>query len=747
MKRPAIFSAAFAVISAIVFSLSPAFAAGTPNTTSYITEAGKAHTVHWAQGITPPSMPGQSGHDEATGFHKEKDAKTEYYVAPYTEGNGWYDINKFRRYHEGDTTLLNDSYHCFNVAATNLIAWWLDRNKTAVEEYLTRDNITTAGLADPQLLKGFFTDLTKQEQRNDQDPKNSRLYKNNVEAFLDTGSKGGYTDHVTDFFFNGYKHRPVSDKNYGNKNTPAGYIKDSRGGFLYPVFGKTMISGRDGNTRFVDFGERVKKYFEKGYGISIAQVARSGSRHAITLWGVEFDENGKLCAIFITDSDDTLPYNVNGAPFRKGMVRFDVKEGTDGSLRMLTLKNPTAEAINNAPRVEALHILSLVKERFDYYLANNRPMPENECGDIVLPYGGEYTVILDNNYPGGEKIPANTIGKHLTGLYRPSRAGYTFLGWYTEAEGGIKITDSYTFTGDTTIYAHWKNNNPAPAAYTVKHLIQNIDDDNYTLKETEANSGYTDDYTSAASKEYAGFTPRTVEQQKIKEDGSTVVEIRYTRNSYTITFDSDGGSAVPAITERYGKTVTEPAKPEKEGCTFNAWYRSSTAEGEPYSFGTMPAENFTLYAKWEINAPAVTTAEVTFRVINGSWQDGTRTDKTVTVTLTDGKGTLSEADVPSGMTADEGYENGSWNTAPDTAADAVTGYVTYIYSFAKKAEEHVPDTEASPDIKPEPDTPKPEPTPTPTPAPDNGGGGGCSTGMTGLALLTALPLLKKKRTK
>ena len=74
---------------------------------------------------------------------------------------------------------------------------------------------------------------------------------------------------------------------------------------------------------------------------------------------------------------------------------------------------------------------------------------------------------------------------------------------------------------------------------------------------------------------------------------------------------------------------------------------------------------------------------VTFRIVNGTWKDGSKADKTATVTLTNGKGTLDEKDVPTGMQPDRGYTNGAWDVTPNTAEDAIKGGEVYTYSYEK----------------------------------------------------------------
>ncbi|MBK8419012.1 InlB B-repeat-containing protein [Candidatus Villigracilis saccharophilus] len=79
-------------------------------------------------------------------------------------------------------------------------------------------------------------------------------------------------------------------------------------------------------------------------------------------------------------------------------------------------------------------------------------------------------------------------------------------------------------------------------------------------------------------------------------------------NSYTITFNSNGGSAVGAITQPFGSAVSAPTAPTKTGNTFGGWY-SDAGLTTAYTFTTMPASDITLYAKWTVNStPSRSTA-------------------------------------------------------------------------------------------------------------------------------------------
>ncbi len=68
-------------------------------------------------------------------------------------------------------------------------------------------------------------------------------------------------------------------------------------------------------------------------------------------------------------------------------------------------------------------------------------------------------------------------------------------------------------------------------------------------------------------------------------------------NQYTIAFDSNGGSLVESLTQDYATTVIQPNDPTRQGYTFGGWYSDSSLTNA-YTFTTMPAQNITLYAKW-----------------------------------------------------------------------------------------------------------------------------------------------------
>ena len=151
---------------------------------------------------------------------------------------------------------------------------------------------------------------------------------------------------------------------------------------------------------------------------------------------------------------------------------------------------------------------------------------------------------------------------------------------------------------------------PKGQTYVPEYTITYLDEDGKTelLSSATYKLGQkTFDLTSPATKEghtFLGWYVEGDENQKVSQvvvGSMTDLELhaKWSTNEYTITFNSDGGSAVNSITQKYGTEVNEPATPTKEGYTFDAWYDS---EGNKVTFPlNMPEDGLELHAKWNIN--------------------------------------------------------------------------------------------------------------------------------------------------
>lgn len=86
-----------------------------------------------------------------------------------------------------------------------------------------------------------------------------------------------------------------------------------------------------------------------------------------------------------------------------------------------------------------------------------------------------------------------------------------------------------------------------------------------------------------------------------KKSEQIKVYAKWKINLYSISFETNGGPLVTGITQEFGSIITPPINFTKEGAAFAGWF-SDIDLTTPYIFTTMPANNFTLYAKWNEGA-------------------------------------------------------------------------------------------------------------------------------------------------
>ena len=292
----------------------------------------------------------------------------------------------------------------------------------------------------------------------------------------------------------------------------------------------------------------------------------------------------------------------------------------------------------------------------------------------------------------------------------PTREGYIFEGWsvkvlpaendadHLDADGAddaadetlLKAGDTYTITAGGVVFtAQWEARTDTP--YTVEHYLENLDG-SYALDTTEPLKGTTDTTVTAAAKSYDNFTydstvPGTVASGNIAGDGSLVLKLFYTRNTYdytvrhikqlpdgtydeanaevetlsgkfealaavtakdygshyptndagtkqnikieknltidvkydldnhTLTFETNGGSAIDPVTVRHGNAVAKPADPTKDKYTFIGWYVDPEFTAK-YDFATVLEADKTIYAKFELTSTPIGDIYVRYDVLH-----------------------------------------------------------------------------------------------------------------------------------
>ena len=248
---------------------------------------------------------------------------------------------------------------------------------------------------------------------------------------------------------------------------------------------------------------------------------------------------------------------------------------------------------------------------------------------------------------GASELPAETTEKYgaaVTVAADATAPGYTFSGWsredgFTMPAENVTITGSFTANGETP--------------YKVEHWQQNLEDDGYTLAETENLTGETDTTATANPKTYTGFAfdgtvEDTVASGNIAGDGSLVLKLYYTRDSYKVTYQYTGKvptgvSELPAeTTEKYGAAVTVAADATAPGYTFSGWSRNDF---------TMPAENVTITGSFTANSNTEYTVRHHFQNILDDAYDADTAMLSETLSGTTDTLTAAAAKTVAGFTA------------------------------------------------------------------------------------------------
>lgn len=238
---------------------------------------------------------------------------------------------------------------------------------------------------------------------------------------------------------------------------------------------------------------------------------------------------------------------------------------------------------------------------------------EGEYALIVTDSAGNTTSLhfsfytprtINFNSNGGSEVTEQTVsyGDKVIAPADPTKAGHTFVGWYTDS--GLNQTfdfDTTTVTSDITLYAKWTVNsytvnfNPNGGSVVADQIVQY--GELATAPDAPTKAGHT----------FAGWyhepelsTPFDLNTTSIVQD--TTLYAKWTPNTYKVTFNTLGGSAVSDAAVEYKKKLSAPASPSRSGYTFAGWYADPELK-TPFNFAqTEITADLTLYAKWSVNS-------------------------------------------------------------------------------------------------------------------------------------------------
>lgn len=212
-------------------------------------------------------------------------------------------------------------------------------------------------------------------------------------------------------------------------------------------------------------------------------------------------------------------------------------------------------------------------ELFAKWTVNSHNLAWELNGGTITSAAGEYTAA--GSVAFGTTLVAPVV----------EQTGFNFVGWDPSVPAAMPDSD--------VIYvATWQEK--GDIVYKVRHELQNIEDDNFTLDVEEEFTGTTGASVTPLRKTYEGFTAPAAQTANILADGSLTIIYQYIRNKYTLAWDVNGGNALNEPYSKgelkYGASITAPADPTWTGHTFHGWDKTVPA--------TMPAGDLTLIAQW-----------------------------------------------------------------------------------------------------------------------------------------------------
>lgn len=259
-------------------------------------EAGKEtiYRLNLQKGNTPDAFAGTTRWVYGVQEPADGQWNADHTQLSWTEGCGWFDCNKVN---PSDVSSGGDGLMCWAAATSNLIHWWLQQNSEteAVKAYQG-----PKAVPDDMLHSEIF-----------------QLYKNHFP------NQGDYPLKAINWFFNGVFYRKLYDTD--QPDPAAGFFRAQLGSHSLGAEYVGMDLMRD------RFNALVKQALSSQQGILfVVNLGKAWSTHAVTLWGVKFDENGLIDTLYMVDNNDGR-YDKRGT-IREMKVQYLPYSGTNQDL-------------------------------------------------------------------------------------------------------------------------------------------------------------------------------------------------------------------------------------------------------------------------------------------------------------------------------------------------------------------------------------------------------------------------------
>ena len=223
-----------------------------------------------------------------------------------------------------------------------------------------------------------------------------------------------------------------------------------------------------------------------------------------------------------------------------------------------------------------------------------------------VSYTVKYLREVDNKVLAPEKVVTDqTFDTEVT------EQAADVVGYTPDAPSKTMILDEYnkvlTFSYSANTYD-----------YTVRHIKQ-LPDGSYdeANAEVETLSGKFEALAVVTAKDYGSHYPTNDAdtKQNIKIEEGLTIDVKYDLDEHTLTFETNGGSAINPVTVRHGNAVARPADPTKDKYTFIGWYADPEFT-EEYDFATVLEADKTIYAKFELTSTPIGDIYVRYDVLH-----------------------------------------------------------------------------------------------------------------------------------
>lgn len=284
----------------------------------------------WVYGIQAP--------EESSWKQYYLDLGYGYYSLPWRAEYGWYDCKKVNP--SGGEP---DGMMCWAASASNMLHWWIDRNKPYIDRY-----------GDKYTGPDYTYPLEKKQE--------SDIFTCFADAFA---NEAGHIDAGLNWFLHGaIQSSGLPDRDNDN---PGGYFKE--------VFPEGVLLGTNyGGLSKETFNRLIKDALahKKAIGISRGEIRDS---HAVTIWGAEFDESGDVSAIYMADNNDRSGFEQYGI----GCCRYDIYYETyTGLTSTYTVYGWTYDGVVKTFVINRLFLLSLGEDYWEQYYAKQGAQTEVE---------------------------------------------------------------------------------------------------------------------------------------------------------------------------------------------------------------------------------------------------------------------------------------------------------------------------------------------------------------------------------